>query len=334
MKKITLIITLIAISSTIVSACDFCNCYLGLSPQSKKNDIGLRYHYKNYSGTHIEKSEMNRLGLTNDDFLETRTNVELHGQFQPTQKFQILFSFPYIINNEEMSAKAVHAMEEASTSTHSHTHSPASETETIHNHIVNKGIGDPLLVANYRVFNQTVSDSNNFSHCMFVGAGIRLPIGKYKIGEGADPLERVHLPGTGSSDLMANASYIGKINKTGCNINLSYMLTGKNNQSFEFGDRINANATFYYQVDLPKCGGATFFPNTGIYYERAAKDKNSKLEIRNSGGMIMLVHAGFDVYYKRISLNTALQLPVIQTLNQPQPELHYRFITGISYSFN
>ena len=87
-------------------ACDFCNCYLGLNPQYKKNIVGLRTHYKLYNGTHHDLAEFSDAALTNKDFWEKRTEVELHAQWYPVQKLQIIFSLPYIYNIEGMSAPA------------------------------------------------------------------------------------------------------------------------------------------------------------------------------------------------------------------------------------
>jgi hypothetical protein len=41
-----------------------------------------------------------------------------------------------------------------------------------------------------------------------------------------------------------------------------------------------------------------------------------------------------DFYFKNFSLNTAFQLPAMQRLNDPQPHMNFKFITGITYAFN
>ena len=100
-KKVFFFCLLIAIVEKI-TACDYCNCYLGLNPQTKKNIIGLRYHFSHYTGTHLSDEEVRDLYLDKHKFTETHTTVELYGQLYPVQKLQVLFSIPYIYNVENV----------------------------------------------------------------------------------------------------------------------------------------------------------------------------------------------------------------------------------------
>jgi hypothetical protein len=308
MKKI--ISTLLFLATGYVSfSCDMCNCYLGLNPHFKKNTIGLRYHYTPFIGSHDDESELQEMGLTKDDFWETRTRIELHGQWYPTQKLKILFSVPYVMNTEGVHANGNEAV-------------PGTE--------VIKGIGDPLVTANYQVFNYT-GDSTNFSQRLFAGGGIKFPLGKWKLLEGAEAHERVHQPGTGSWDVLATAEYLTKYDRVGLNVNVSYMLTSANSQSYQFANRFNGNAVFYYQVNIKE---VSIYPSIGTYFEQAGNDHDNNYPMHNSGGIILFAHAGVDVYFHNFSVNTAFQLPAIQNLNQPQPEMKYRMIAGVTYAFD
>jgi hypothetical protein len=291
-------------------ACDFCNCYLGLNPHYKKNTFGIRYHYMNYQGTHMSDMELAEMDLSKTDFLESRTAIELHGQWYPIQKLQLTYSIPYLTSNERMQGHATmleHGGEKIS------------------------GIGDPLLIANYQIFNRSETDSSHYSQRLLAGGGIKFPFGKWNLEEDAESNERVHMPGTGSWDFLASAVYLGKYKRTGFNLNVTYLITTSNQQSFQFANRFNANATAYYQVKIKE---TALYPNIGSYLEQAGKDINGNNLLDNSGGSILFAHAGFDVYFKKISLSTAFQLPAIQKLNENQPELKYRLIAGISYAFN
>ncbi len=302
-------------------ACDFCNCYLGLNPQYKKNIVGLRTHYKLYNGTHHDLAEFSDAALTNKDFWEKRTEVELHAQWYPVQKLQIIFSLPYIYNIEGMSAPALLAFG-------NHHHDNENENNSAG---PISGFGDPLIIAQYQLFNKTNSDTNKLSHRLFAGGGVKFPLGKYKLGDNADPLDRTHQPGSGSFDFIASATYLAKIKRAGFNVNVSYLQSTMNNESFQFGNRFNANAIFYYQCNISK---TLFFPNIGSFVEQSQKDWTNNYYIDNSGGQIIYAHAGLDFYFNKLSLNTAVQLPVHQKLNSPQPEMKYRIITGISVALN
>jgi hypothetical protein len=308
MKKIFLPAVIFIISISVSNACDFCNCYLGLNPHFKKNSIGLRYHYTSYNGSHMDDSEIRELNLSNDDFWERRTNIELHGQWYPTQKMKVLFSFPYIINSE---GTDVGGGEETG-------------TEII------KGIGDPIVIAHYQLFNET-GDTTNFSHRLLAGGGIKFPFGKWKLEDGAEAHERIHQPGTGSWDFLASIEYLAKYQRFGLNTNISYLITTSNDQSFQFANRFNANVICYYQINVK---AASLYPNLGAYLEQAGKDKDHHDNLQNSGGTILYAHVGMDFYFKNFSLNTAFQLPAMQRLNEPQPHMNFKFITGITYAFN
>jgi len=317
MKKLIFILVFLAAGISSFS-CDYCNCYLGLNPQYKKNTIGIRYHYMNYTGTHENDAELEEISLSKNDFWETRTRAELHGQWYATQKLKFIFSAPYVINNEGVHESAVE-----------HSYSGTNEemtreTETIH------GIGDPLLIANYQLFN-TTGDSVQFSQRLFAGGGIKFPLGKWKLEDGAESHERVHQPGTGSWDFILNAEYLSKHNRTGINVNASYMLATSNNQSYRFANRFNANLVGYYQVNINK---TSLYPSLGTYFEQAGKDLDHDVSVGNSGGTILFAHAGVDFYFNKFSISTAFQFPALQKLNEPQPEMKYRCIAGITYAFN
>ncbi len=305
-------------------ACDFCNCYLGLNPHYKKNSIGLRYHYMPYQGSQTSPLVLESMGLSKKDFWETRKDVELHAQWYPVQRLQVIISVPYVINTEGSSAKA----QAIAGSTHTHAdgtvHMHSSGTES------NEGIGDPIALAHYQIFNHT-NDSGKYSQRLLAGAGIKMPFGKYKIEEDDEAHERNHKPGTGSLDILMSAVYLGKLDKTGINMNVTYLIANSNSQDFRFGNKLNINAAVYHEWKLKQI---QLFPNIGLYYEQSAKEWDKSYYIQNSGGSVTYTHAGLDVYYKKLSLNAALQLPVSKKLNGSQAEIKYKIITGISCAIN
>jgi hypothetical protein len=271
-----------------------------------------------YSGTHHDLSEFPDATLSKNDFWEHRSIVELHGQWYPMQKLRLILSAPYVYNAEGMSEKGATAMSH-------HHHGEAGQEKPI------QGMGDPILIAHYQLFNKTEMDSTVFAQRLFAGGGVKFPLGNYKLGSAADPLERIHQPGTGSWDFIASASYLAKINRTGFNVNASYLFTTLNSESFQFGNRFNADAVVYYQIQALKC---IIFPSIGTFVEQGNKDWNDNYYISNSGGTLVYAHAGVDFYIKKISISAAFQLPVSQTLNAPQPEMNYKIITGIAVAIN
>jgi hypothetical protein len=311
---ISTLIFLITISRSY--PCDYCNCYLGLNPHYKKNTIGIRYHFMNYTGTHESENELQEMNLSKNDFWETRSRFEIHSQWYPTQKIKLIFSAPYVINSEGINEDDENHINGSEAIDH--------ETKTI------SGIGDPMAIAHFQIYNST-GDSLHFNQRLLAGGGVKFPLGKWKLEDGAEAHERIHQPGTGSWDLILSTEYLAQYKKTGLNVNASYLIATSNNQSYRFANRLNANLVCYYMLKIKT---TKLYPSVGTFFEQAGKDLENNLPVENSGGTILFAHAGFDFYIKNISINTAIQLPAMQKLNEPQPEMKYRCIAGITYAFN
>lgn len=304
-------------------ACDFCNCYLGLNPHSKKNSIGFRYHYMPYSGTEMSNSELQEMGLNKKDFFENRNEYELHAQYYPTQKLQLTASLPYMYNRDGMSNKAKAAM---GITHHDMHHSDDMKAENVY-----QGVGDLTLLARYQVFNFIGNDSSGISHRLFAGLGLKAPTGKLSANEMSEAHLFTHQPGMGSWNPMAAITYLARYKNIGAMMNATYMLGTENKYTFIPGNKLNINVTGYYEIAL---GKSSVYPSVGVYWENAAKDNYHSEKVDNSGGEITYVHIGTDWYYRRFALEAAFQLPLQSKLNGYQAENNFRLITGVSYTFN
>jgi hypothetical protein len=329
MKYISIAALLIVLSLPATS-CDYCNCYLGLNPHYKKNLIGIRNHFSDYVGSHYSIYDLRSMGLSEDDFWERRDNIELHAQYYPVEKIQVLLSMPYVINTEGQSSEASDAMSNATIAHTGHSHmmpenGASEESETIN------GIGDPLLIAQYQLFNFTYADSNSFAQRLLAGGGFKMPLGNYSLPQSADPLERVHQPGSGSWDFLLSSTYLMKLGKFGSNINASYLFTNSNNEGYKFGNRLNVNGIIYYKINASHF---LIYPNAGIYYEHALIDQYHAANVNGTGGNIYYLQSGMDFYLNRFSINLSFQLPVAMDMNPYQPELQYKLMTGFTYSLN
>ncbi len=320
MKKTILLMVLLLPS--FVFACDFCNGYLGLNPHYKKNSIGFRYHYMSMSGTMMDPAHLQEMGLSKNDFYENRSEYELHGQYYPIQKLQIVASLPYVYNRDGMSDKAKDAM---GITNHSMHHDDMKAQN------VYQGIGDLTLFVNYQVFNKNSTDSSGFSHRLLAGPGLRVPTGKISISEGAEAHLFTHQPGMGSWNPMAAITYIARYQNAGARLNAIYLAGTENKFEFAPGNKVNVNFTGYYEMKWSKW---QLYPSVGVYWESAAKDIYYSEKVANSGGSMTYLHIGSDLYYQKFALEAAFQLPVQKQLNGYQAENNFRLITGLSYTFN
>jgi hypothetical protein len=332
MRKLLLFFSLI-VWSELGEACDFCNCYLGINPHYKKNRIGLRHTNSTYYGSHLSQTELDSYNLTAHDFKETRNNYELNIQYYPVQKLQLQLYLPYIINAEQMSDKAYTAFTAVPINGNRVSHAePAhdSHVSEINQSSTIQGIGDPLLLAQYQLFNLGSQDSGSLKQRLFAGLGVKFPLGKSKF-DAEDPLEKSHQPGSGSWDILPSISYLAKIKRIGVNFNSNYMFTTQDKNQFKFANRLNANVNLYYELQHKKLYA---YPSLGMYFEQCGNNSYKVERLENSGGILLLLHSGLDFYYKKFSLSTFVHLPLLQNLNGYQPILNQRVSISLGYVFN
>lgn len=334
MRKLLVVYSLL-VWSGVATACDFCNCYLGINPHYKKNSIGLRATSSNYNGSHMESTELEKYNLTTRDFEENRSTYEIQAQYYPVQKLQMQLFIPYILNSETMSDNAYRSFTTVplSTARISHADHTALQTEqtAVEKSSKISGMGDPLFLAKFQVFNSNGWDSTALQQRMLLGAGVKFPLGKSHFDATIDPLEKSHQPGTGSWDVLPNLTYLAKYKAIGVNINLSYMITTEDKHGFKNSNRWNANASVYREFMK---GKISIYPSLGVYFEQAGMTNYQGSNLEKSGGNLILAHSGLDFYYRKISLSTAFHLPTLQKLNGTQPHMNYRFIVGLSYVIN
>ncbi len=305
-------------------ACDFCNCYFGINPYSTNSNIGIRYHYSMYSGTHHSASELSNMNVSASDFTESRTVTELHGRWFPVRKLRLDYSIPYVSNkfySPEVTTSAIIP--------HGHTSHEGAATVTHSDKDIN-GIGDPLLLLQYQLLFKGEDDTSEYRQQLFVGAGIKMPLGDATPDELLDEDAYAHLSGSGSWDYLVNVTYSVKHNKTGINANLNYMVTSASKHKFEFGNKANVNVTGFYEC---KTGNSFLYPSIGVFYEHAEHDRFQSVEMKASGGDIVYAHAGADYFYKKFAVSAAFEYPALLSIYKPQPGIQYRIITGVAYSF-
>ncbi len=300
MKKIILIFIIALFSFNTTRACEICGCglgnyYIGLLPQFNHKFIGLRYQYRRYKTVMADDPTQ-----FSNDYYKT---AELWGGWNIGKKWQILAILPYNV---------VHQVSDDGVTN-------------------NQGIGDIAMMVNYKVFDKT-STSRSFVQQLWIGAGLKLPTGKFDI-DATDPA-LVSLAntqtGSASTDFMLNAIYNIQVNKWGINTGASYKLNTANKDDYTFGNKFSASSFVSYTLSKKSLA---VVPNVGIMYEHSAPSKLNKDNIAQTGGDFLTTALGLDVRIKNFTVGANMQLPLSQNLSSGQTELKAKGMVHVTFAF-
>src|SRR5258706_7027451 len=210
MKKHLLITLLLSISISSL-ACEICGCsngnfQIGLLPNFNKGFFGFRYSFSQFN-SHL-KSDPTQFS---HDYYK---NMELWGGYN-FKKLQVMAFMPYVFSRKE-----------------------SDDGVTVSN-----GLGDLMVLVNYKIFRSTFLTKNEKStvmHDLFIGGGLKLPTGINRVNT-SDPNFNIgdfnSQAGTGSLDYMLNITHNLMWNNSGIVTNAAYRINIANPQGYRFGNR-------------------------------------------------------------------------------------------------
>ena len=300
-------------------ACDICNMTVSLTPDDSKNTFSLLYRNRLTSKTFTELmfytnnsvvSRHSGVDLTSvmedQKYKESFSIYEARVRYNITDKFNVFLSVP-MINNER------------------------SINEESQFNIV--GLGDPIMMARYHVIRTNYLDDKKPNHRLTLGAGIKIPLGKYDFRYKEKIVEHDIQAGTGTIDFIFSLDYLFKYNNVGFMVNTNYKVNTQNNKiDYMFGNTFNSTLNTFYIKKIND--NLSIMPTIGVYYEHADKDIEDKQYEENSGGDITFGSVGVNLFFKQFRLETTYQHAVSNKLNgKLQLETKNRIQIGLTYSF-
>jgi hypothetical protein len=298
MKKFLLLVLLTTITATSF-ACDICGCssgnyFMGPFPQFRKHFVGLRYTFRTFT-SHVAGSNEE----FSKDFYQT---TEIWGGINMSKKWQVLAFIPYSFNRQ-------------------------SSDEGIKR---SNGISDITLLSNYKVVDTRKQDTrgNRVSQQLWVGAGVKMPTGKFAANPDDIIPDANNQPGSGSVDLVLNGMYTFHINDWGINSNLSYKINNEA-KSFKFGNRFSSSAFAFHTFNYGS--KATINPNVGILYDNLQANHLNKEKVEDTGGYALLGAAGAEMNFNKIAIGLNTQLPIAQNLSNHQTKTNVRGMLHITF---
>lgn len=303
MKKIIIATIIFSVYINNAAACPLCGCgtgnyYIGLLPQFNKHFVGLRYQYNNFK-TNI-KDEPGE--FSKDRF----QSVELWGGWNIGKRWQALAIVPFNFVHQVSDEGAINR----------------------------NGIGDIMLMGNYKLFDKTSSTKSKklISQQLWLGAGIKLSTGSFSIDPADEMLVALANTQTGSAstDFIVNGMYNISINKFGINTGARYKINTQNKDKYFFGNKFSANSLAYYSF---KNKQTTLTPNAGFLYEHngASKLENEKIDF--TGGYLLSTAAGLEVNIKKVTLGCNVQLPITQNFAGKQTQNKLKGMFHVTLGF-
>ncbi len=303
MKNILLLSIGLVILAPKAYGCDVCGCKLGgysmgILPQFDNHFIGLRYSHASFNA-YID----NR--LTEDEFSnDTYRRIDLIGRYSLSSKVQLSFMLPFISNDMDGNVQSVES----------------------------QGIGDPMVLINYNLWNNADNPGSLWNHSLLVGGGIKLPFGDDDKLDNDELINRNFQLGTGSVDYVFSLNYAVRRQNIGLNLESAYQINGTNDVDYTFGNQFNASLYTFYWWQRPNF---VLLPYLGGYFEKAQKHYDGDIEQVNTGGKALFATTGLQLMVGRFMLDARYQAPLYQQFNAEEIvsiESDDRYTVGVNFS--
>ncbi|HEX2627971.1 MAG TPA: transporter [Chitinophagaceae bacterium] len=308
MKKKFALVVIVVCSSIATMACDICGSgagggYMGLLPGFRKKFISMRY-LQNSLQSHLAPGGSSTYLTSKEAF----RIAELWGAVNIGEKFRVAAFVPFNFLKR-------------SNGTGDYSHS---------------GIGDVSVLGYCQLMNRssTTKADKLFMQSLWIGAGIKLPSGKYNPDEKnvLESSQNTFQLGTGSVDFSLNAMYDIRLQDAGINVNAGYKINSENKYEYKYGNKFTTNVLAYYKISAGK--SISISPNAGVLYETSAKDQRSKdIKVWETGGHSLAGTLGLEFSFGAIGVGMNYQKPIEQDLGEGKIKAKDRGMLYVSFSF-
>lgn len=281
-------------------ACDVCGCglstgSLGFLPLQQRHFLGIRSQFQRFQTLGHE-------GTAGSE--ERFRTLELWGRWQLAPRWQLIGLIPYQSAERQFS----------------------DGTRTI-----GKGWGDVSLLTQYTLLDPRRHIGRAWQHSFQVGAGIKLPTGKYQYTATDGSALTANLqPGTGSSDGLLTATYILRHDALGIYLDGTARLTTANSNHYRFGNRLNSGARLFWWKPFR---GFTIVPHAGILLDAADLDADQGKYQGETGGYSLYSSLGTEVYIGSLALGLLWQAPIVHHLAENLVTPHQRLSVSATWMF-
>ncbi len=197
-----------------------------------------------------------------------------------------------------------------------------------------KGAGDITLLGFYKLI---TSEQNKLlkpgktMHTLALGAGVKIPTGKYNMVYNNGSVNPSFQLGTGSWDYILASNYTLNYRSWRINALIDYTIKTENKKQYQFGNQLNYAVNFYKIFSLNS--HLSFTPITGISGESSKRDKQFGSFKRNTSGNAVFSKIAVEGSYNQWSAGFTSLLPVSQKLNDGKVKVKSRLAVYLNYNF-
>lgn len=194
----------------------------------------------------------------------------------------------------------------------------------------NSGLGDITLLANYNIWNKLASIVRQQ---VWIGGGIKLPTGQYKVNFDPTTLN-LGQPngqlGTGSIDYLVSINHVANYGNWGMSTSANYKINLNNPDQFKFGNRYTATTQVYYRFTR---NALAIAPTIGTFFEQAVHNRYKNDDVLSTGGHALFATMGLEMSYGKIAFGVSLQSPIAQNFSEHQTTAQTRGLTHLTFTF-
>ncbi|GAB4092911.1 transporter family protein [Flaviaesturariibacter terrae] len=178
------------------------------------------------------------------------------------------------------------------------------------------GLGDASLLGQYRVWDR--ASDKGLRQTLLLGAGVKLPSGRYTGADAGKAGEQNFQLGTGSTDLLLNGAYRVSLPRWTFSANGSYKYNTSNRDGFRYGDMVSSGLQAAYRKEWRRWSLAPYVQLSG---EWQLPDARQHVIQEESGGRVLYTGAGVDINTRRLAFGINYQAAPLQRLAGGQVEV-------------
>ncbi len=200
-----------------------------------------------------------------------------------------------------------------------------------HRNVVNQGIGDMHLMADYRFANIKLSKQATINPIL--NLGVKLPTGRYQHYIKSYDIPRSFNNGTGACAIVFNPIVITNYKRVGWSNSYVLIRNATNKYKYQYGMQQAFRSLFFYKLKLGL--KHKIAPMVGVNVEHMTKDKLSTGELDNSTGAdVTFLNMGVNLISKKAACTMSYQRPIRQKYSSNQAKINGLVAMRYAYFLN